>query len=209
MREKIAQIQLTYDVTDAEKAQAEKALVAFDYTSKFLRRASEHLDIMLTPFKDNPNISTEEIIRFRTPLRRFRDKAIENFNQFKAAAFKCVALMQIFSSDTQSSKLIRSFISSVEDIEKRVNKFASLFEDLKSKTFVNDVVTAITDIQKETDQLQEIIEDRIKSHLQTNILGRTWVDGVSKKLNINIEKRKPYLLELQQKSNETNQRGNP
>jgi hypothetical protein len=192
-------VQLTYDLSDDEKAQAEKALLAFDYASKFLRRASEHLNIMLTPFKDNPDISPEEIVKFRTPLRRFRDKAIENFNQFKIAAFKCVSLMQMFSSDTQSSKLTHSFVSSVENIEKQVNKFSALFEDLKSKDFVQSIITSITDIQKETDELQEIIEERIKEHLQTNILGKTWVDGVSQQLQMNIEKKTPLLIELEQK----------
>src|ERR1019366_9363245 len=125
-------VQLTYDVTDAEKAQAEKALIAFDFSSKLLGVAKDHLNIMHTPFKDNNDISTEEVIKFRAALRRFRDKSIENFNEFKKASFKCIALMQLFSSDTQTSKLIKSFISSVEDMEKQVNKFSESFNDLEN-----------------------------------------------------------------------------
>lgn len=187
---------MSYEVTQAEKAQAEKAIIAFNHSLALLHQASDHLNIMLTPFKDHPDISTEEIINFRAALRRFRDKSIENFNNFKIASFKCITLMQLFSSDTQTAKLIKSFISSVEDIETQVNVFAELFDNLESKDFVAQVVKIIEGIKKETDQLEQIIDDRIKSHIQTNILGKTWVDSVSDELQINVEKKVPLLVEL-------------
>lgn len=196
---------MTYDVTDAEKAQAEKALIAFNTALKLLNQASDHLNIMLTPFKDHPDISSDEIMNFRAALRRFRDKSIDNFNAFKIGAFKCITLMQMFSSDTQSAKLIKSFISSVEDIEKQVNKFSELFNNLESKDFVAQVVKIIEGIKKETDQLELLIDDRIKSHVQSNILGKTWVDGVSNELQMSIEKRTPLLIELnKERENELN-----
>ena len=196
MIKKSYSVQMSYDTTDAEKAQAEKAILAFNYTLKLLRTAADHLDIMYTPFKDHPTISSEEIVKFRAALRRFRDKVIENFNNFKIAAFKCITLMQVFSSDTQTAKLIKSFISSVEDIEKHVNKFSETFDNLESQNFVSDITKIIKEIKKEIDQLEDIIDDRIKTHIQTNILGKTWIDSVSDELQMNVEKKTPLLIEL-------------
>jgi hypothetical protein len=188
--------QMSYDITNDEKVQAEKALMAFEYALKVLNLADQHLNIMFIPFKDHGDIKPEEILKFRAALRRFRDKAIENFNNFKIAAFKCINLIQTFSSDTQTAKLIKSFISSVEDMENQVNNFSKLFESLESKDFVQKVVQIIDGIKKEIKQLNQIVEDRIRTHIQTNILGKTWVDSISKDLQVNVEKKTPLLIEL-------------
>lgn len=188
--------QMSYDITNDEKMQAEKALMAFDYALKVLNLADQHLNIMFVPFKDYTDVKPEEILKFRAALRRFRDKAIENFNNFKVAAFKCINLIQPFSSDTQTAKLIKSFISSVEDMENQVNSFSKLFESLESKDFVAKVVQIIDGIKKEIKQLNQIVEERIKNHIQTNILGKTWVDAISKELQINVDKKTPLLIEL-------------
>ena len=78
---------MTYDVSDAEKDQAEKALIAFNHSLKQLKIADDHLNIMATPFKDHPDISPEQVFKFRVPIRKFRDKAIDNFNNFKISSF--------------------------------------------------------------------------------------------------------------------------
>src|SRR6266404_4631484 len=109
MIKKSYSIQMSYSVSDQEKFQAEKALMCFDHSVKSLKMASDHLNIMKTPFKDNQEISPDELMKARSALRRFRDKAVENFNDFKNIAFKCVQLMQPFTSDTQIVKLIKSF----------------------------------------------------------------------------------------------------
>src|SRR5690348_5912128 len=70
---------MSYDVTDTEKMQAERALVFFNHTVKLLDQASDYMDIMKTPFKDNPDMNPDEVIKARAAIRRFRDKAIDNF----------------------------------------------------------------------------------------------------------------------------------
>lgn len=187
---------MSYAVTDAEKAQAEKAVLAFVYTQKLLKMASDHLQIMLTPFKDHPDIDEKQVNKFRAALRRFRDKAIENFNEFKIAAFKCISLVQMFSTDTQTVKIMKSFIASIEDIEKQVNDFSELFSDLGSKTFVKDSVSAMEAIQKECEELNDIIDERVKSHFQTNIIGKSWVDSISNDLQMKLEKETPLMVDL-------------
>ena len=189
-------VQMTYDVSDSEKMQAERALLCFNHALKMLDMASNHLDIMKTPFKDNPEMSPDEVQKARAAIRRFRDKSIENFNEFKVAAFKCVNVMQIFSSDTQTLKLMKSFISSIDDLEVKVNDFADVFNDLESKEFAKTVVTSIESIQKQCEEIDEIIDERIKSHIQSNILAKSWVDTVSDDLQMRVQKRTPLILDL-------------
>lgn len=187
---------LTYEISDAEKIQAGRALICFNYALKLLAMASEHLNIMKTPFKDNPEISTSEVMNARAAVRRFRDKSVENFNEFKIAAFKCVQVMQHFSSDTQTVKVMKSFISSVEELENSVNDFVDLFGDLESKTFAKDVVDSSEIIQKQCEDIEDIVDDRIKSHIQSNILAKNWINNVSDDLQLKIEKQTPLILDL-------------
>lgn len=189
-------LQMSYDVSDSEKLQAERALLFFNHSVKLLDLASEHLNIMKTPFKDNPEMNSDEIMKARAAMRRFRDKAVENFNEFKISAFKCVNIMQAFASDTQTVKLMKSFISSIDELEICVNDFADLFSDLQDKEFVKNIVASIELIQKQCEDLDQIIDERLKSHIQSNILAKSWVDSVSNDVQMKIEKKTPLILDL-------------
>lgn len=202
MIKKSYSIQMSYDVSDTEKLQAEKALNYFRAADKKLMQASDHLNIMKTPFKDNPDINPEDIMKARAVVRRFRDKAIENFDKFKEISFKCVSLMQTFATDTQTVKLMKSFISSIDELEVKVNALVDLFNDLQSKEFSKNVVTYIEDVQKQCDEVSEIIEERVKPHIQTNILATSWVDAISNDLQMKIEKKTPLIVDLFNKRQE-------
>lgn len=193
---------MEYDISDSEKQEAEKALYCFNMALRFLNIAVDHLDIIAVPFKDHPDVPPDQIIKFRAALRRFRDKSIENFNNFKKAAFQCIMHIQSFANDTQTAKLIKSFISAVETLEKQVNLFSGLFNNLKSKDFVAQVSQTTDAIKKEVDQLQDLIDDRIKSHIQTDILGKSWVNNTGNELELEIERKTPLLLELDKKRQE-------
>lgn len=196
MQKKAYIVQMTYDVSDAEKSQAEKAIIAFNHSLKKLKIAEDHLNIMATPFKDHPDISPEQVFKFRVPIRKFRDKAIDNFNNFKIASFRCIVLMQKFSTDTQTAKLMRAFISGIDDLEGKVNDFAEEFSDLKSKDFPKKVVELIDGIKEKCEEIEEIVNDRLKAHIRENILSKTWVDDVSNELEHKLEKSKPLIMEL-------------
>lgn len=187
---------MTYDVSDVEKKDANRGLIAFKHSVNLADKASNHLNIIKTPFKDHPEMTSDEVMKVRAALRRFRDKAIENFNEFKEASFQCVKIMNKFSSDTQTVKLMKSFISSVEGLENKVNDFADLFEDLQSKDFPKDIVVNAEDIQKDCEEFKEIVTERIVPHIQENILAKTWVDSTGDNLNSKIENDVPILLEL-------------
>lgn len=202
MYKKSYSVQMSYDVSDSEKQRAEKALMYFKAAERALMQASDHLNIMKTPFKDNPEMKPEDVMKARAVIRRFRDKAIDNFDAFKKIAFECVNLMQTFESDTQTLKLMRSFISSIDDLEVSVNDFSDLFNDLHSKDFAKDIVSGIEGIQKQCDEIDEIIDERIKSHIQTNILATSWVDSISNDLQMKIEKKTPLIVDLYNKRQE-------
>jgi hypothetical protein len=195
-KKKSYSIQMSYEVSDAEKAHAEQALLCFESALKVLRQASDHLDIMKTPFKDNQDINPEEVMKARAAIRRFRDKAIDNFNHFKEVAFRCVNTMQTFASDTQSVKLMKSMITSIDELEVKVNDFSEVFDDLQSKDFSKNVVTAIQNVQDQCDDIEEIIDERIKPHIQNNIIATSWVDSVSQDLQMKIEKQTPLVMDL-------------
>lgn len=196
MIKKAYAVQMTYDVSDDEKQQAERALLFFAHANKLLKMAADHLDVMKTPFKDNPEMDPKEVVKARSAIRRFRDKSIENFNEFKKSAFQCVNVMQPFASDTQTLKLMKSFVSSIDEVETKVNLFSDLFNDLESKSFSQDIVKSIEGIQTQCEELDEIIDERIKNHIQSNILATSWVDNVSNDLQMQIEEKTPLIMDL-------------
>lgn len=196
MRKKAYSVSMTYEVSDAEKMDAEKAMMCFTHAIKLLNLAHDHLNIMKTPFKDHPDTPPQDIINARAAIRRFRDKSVENFNDFKMSAFKCVHIMQTFSSDTQTVKLMKSFISAINTLEIKVNQFVDLFADLESKDFTKNIVEEITKIQDQCDDIIDIVDERIKNHIQTNILASSWVDSVSNDLQMKIEEKNPLVIDL-------------
>jgi len=200
-KRKIYAVDLTYEVPNAEKDKATKIVMHLDHLLKMLKACEEHLNLIYTPFKDNQSISTEQIFSARAALRRYRDKAVSNFNDFKRQAFKCFVLMQPFSFDSQMVKLSKSFVLAISDIEKQVNRFADVFSNLESKDFGSTIVKSIDNIKKELAQINQIIEDRMKDHIQNNILARSWVDTVSDELQEKVEKRIPLSVKLVEQRN--------
>lgn len=196
MSKKIIATQLAYDVTGEEKSIAEKAIMAFNRSKKSLVIANDYLNIIYNPFSKTQQIDSDQIYKYRAALRRFRDSVVDNFNNFKISSFKCVELMNTFSSDTQTIKLMKSFANTIDELETRVNYFIELFSDLKSKTFVNDILKNIEEIRKKCEEIKTLIEDRIKIHIKDNILSKNWVDSVGDKLQINIQKQTPIMVDL-------------
>jgi hypothetical protein len=196
MIKKSYSVNLTSEVSNEEKQQADQALICFDHASKQLEEASNYLNIMKTPFKENQDMQSDDLMKARVAIRRFRDQAIDNFNKFKYVGFQCVNAMHVFSADTQTIKLIKSFISAVDDLQVKVNKFSELFDDLQNKEFATKVIDYIDKIQKQCTAINEIIDERIKTHIKTNILSKNWVNSVSDELQLKIEEKTPLMLDL-------------
>jgi hypothetical protein len=194
-------LQMTYEVPSEEKDRAAKIIVYLDHLLKILKFCDDHLSLIYTPFKDNQDISPEQVFKARAALRRYRDKLVDNFNVFKRQAFKCFVLLQPFSMDTQIVKLMKSFVLSIDDVEKQVNRFVDLFSNLESKEFAQAVVKGAEGIKNELAQLEQIIEDRMKKHIQNNILAINWVDSVSDELQKKVEDRIPLSIKLVEERN--------
>lgn len=198
-------LQLSYSVSDEEREKAEKCIAYYNFLIKTLKQALDHLDLIYLPFKDSNAIEPASAWKARAALWRYRDANIELFNKVKKIAFKCFSLMHEFSSDPQVVKLNKSFVLSIGDIEKQVNRFADLFSDLKSKEFGASIIKSIENIKKEVAQLIQIVEDRIMTHLESNILARNWTESVSKELQHKIEERIPNSIRLVQERTENKQ----
>jgi len=194
---KFANVNMSYDVTDEEKTKAKKALTYFNFALKKLKSCNKFLDLLKTPFKDqNGANDNEAIMKARASFRKYRDKALENFNMFKKAAFNCVNSMQLFGSDTQTIKLMKSFISSVDNLEIKISDFKELFDNLQDKDFSKNIVDIIEKIQEKSEEISSIISERVIPHIKTNILASTWVDSIGDELKVKIDKKVPLLLEL-------------
>lgn len=193
---KLSNVPMTAEISPEEKQQASDAIKAFNESADALQNASNYLNNIKNPFKDNSSPSAEEVYNNRVALYRFRDSMISSFNLFKRKAFDCIVYMQTFSSDTQSIKLIKSFISAIEELQGSVNEFAKMFSDLKATDFTTKSVEKVEEIQNKCKDLIKLIKERVINHIQTDILATTWVDNVGKELQVNLQKKKPLLVEL-------------
>jgi hypothetical protein len=189
-------IQMSYEVTSEEKTFAEKALLVFNATNSLLDAASDYLNVIYNPFSKNSGIDADQVWKYRSALRKYRDNIIKKFNEFKVASFKCVRVMNKFASDTQTIKLMKSFTNSIEELESKVNVFVDLFDDLKNQNFTANVVKEIDTIRKKCEEISSLIDERIKTHIKNNILSKSWVDNISDELQMKIEKRTPLMVQL-------------
>lgn len=172
-------LDMSYDVSDLEKQKADKAVLLFDQVIKDMYKACEFLDLMKQPFEKDSNITTDEVLNIRAEIREYRDNILEKFNIFKGTALQCLNIMEIFSNDTEISKLMKSFIVSIEEIEEAVNELMNVFADLNDPEFVKNVIKWIGNIQLLCDSLEDVIYNRIVRHIKSNILATTWADSIS------------------------------
>lgn len=215
----IAGTDFTEEVSQAEYSKANMLLTHLDYARKALDDACKYLDTIAVPFKNSKDsgaaITSDQILKDRAHLRKFRDKTIDKFNQFKVYAGYAYSIFQYFSSDSQILGLSKSLFNSIDTLEKKVNNFIALFDNLDSSDFVDNIIKAIGDdllestskdsIKKDCQTIKTLIEDRIQQHIAKHILGNSWFDSVSGKLNITPQKRVPkitkYYEELRSNKN--------
>jgi hypothetical protein len=185
---------MNYDISDVEKMQAEKAITAFSKLIKVIDVFADHLQKMFIPFKENQDITPEQIWKFRRTFRDYRDRAEENLDNMKEAAFHCAQIMMTFMSDTQVEKLMKSFNMSIDDVSKQFRIFKDYFNNLQADDFKDNAVKTLDTMSKEIDQLKEIVDERIQSYLETDILAKSWVDEAGG--DNHIEEKVPYDSKL-------------
>ncbi len=188
-------VSMNYELTEAEKMYAEKSLLLFNQCSKQLNEASESLNKMGTPFEDNPEMTGDEVEKKRFFLRKFRDDTNHKFNKFKLTASQSVATISHFDSDPTTVKMLKSFNLSINELNEMLSTFTSAFDDLKKDTFAKEMVQEIKDIQDKSKEIKTLIDDRIKNHIEKNMLNKSWNSG-PEYIQHQVEKKTPLVLKL-------------
>lgn len=195
MRKNSYNVQLTYDISDAEEQYAEDAIEAFNYMLVSLDRFSKHLDKMLVPFKDAADVPPQQVWTAHSTFESYCDEAKNNLNRIQRHAFNCVQIMKHFTSDTQVDKLMKSLNLSIDDVTKQFERFKRLFNKIQDPAFIKNAVSAIAAIQKEVAQLKQIIEERIQKYIEIDILDKSWVDQIDDQ-DLELEEKVPFEREL-------------
>ena len=189
-------VQMSFRVPDAEKRIAEKAAESFQELIGLVRLANRHLNIFYIPFKQHQDYDTQEVLRYRMVLRRYRNQVKENFDKTMRQAHRCVVLMGEFSNDTQTVELMSVFVSEIDDLKKQVNRFLGLFSNIGSADFINAVLVSIESIKKQTSELKQTINDRILSHIDTNILAKSWTSAITDEYQNKVYEKLPLMVQL-------------
>ena len=189
-------VEMSFGVPDSEKKMAKQAVMCFKRVTAQLDALDRHINYIYHPFSSHNQVSTESIIDNRGALIRYKKKVRENFNKVARASLICIAKMNQFTTDAQSVEIMKSFVNAVGDIEDQIDAFESVFEDLKSKQFKDNVIKVCQGIKKQSAQLTKMIYDRILNHINTNILASNWQDNLSEELKRRIDEKEPYIKRL-------------
>lgn len=197
MYRKAYSIQMRFDIPESEKRIAEKAEEYFNQILLSVRDAKEYLDIIYVPFQKHQNIDMEMITEYRKTFRDYRDQVKLKFINIIKKAYKCVALMNNFSTDTATEELMDSFIGAIRELDKYVDTFVSIFSNLNSSEFRNYLISTIDSLKKQMNQVEQLIRDRILEHIDSNILVKNWAKDVSNHFDDEpIEERVPLVVQL-------------
>lgn len=174
MIKKHSYIQMSFEITDAEKYDADVALQLFKQAYDKLKVIGSKINQILTPFKEDPNIPPEQIMSQRYFLRKYRDQLSDEFHSFQEIGKKCLNKMKRFSFDSNTGKLIKSFSADVSVLENLIQDFNDLFSDLQNKDFAPSVISICDNLKSKISDLEDLIDDRIKKHIKENILSQSW-----------------------------------
>jgi len=198
---------MSFDVPDAERRIAEKAEEQFEELSGRLKLAVEHLDYLYLPFKNHNATDSDQLVEHARLFRRYRLRVRTNFERIRKKAKYCLALMSEFQTDTSTEEMMKSFVGNIELVERQVNTFLSLFSNLSSPEFRNNVISTIDAIRKTVSQLRQMINDRILDHIDTNILAKNWMSEFTGEAEGKVQEKTPLLIELFKERQKAIQKG--
>jgi len=191
-------INMSIDIPTSEKKIAQRVVRKFQFLIKKIDSFDKHLDILYNPFKSHENVSEKSIVDHRAALRRYRDKINDNFNEIKIFIVGCISDFNYFSSDPNIAELIASFNDNISNIQNVLENLASGLDNWQDKDYRNNIMKSIETVKKETEQLEKLINDRIITHINTNILTKNWTDNLDDKLKSSIKSKEPYIKQLQE-----------
>jgi hypothetical protein len=190
-------VQMSFNVPDSERRVAEKAKEYFKYLTSLLKLSGEYLKLVAEPFKKYSPLDPDELVENRILLRKIERAVSRKFRKISRASRQCISLMHTFSMDTRTEEMMNSFNDAQEEVQKQVQTFLSIFSDLNSPEFGNNLISSVEAIRKQVNQLRQLINDRIIEHIDGNILAHNWYDTVSKKNQDQATQEKvPLMVEL-------------
>lgn len=198
MYRKAYSIQMHFGVPESEKRVAEKAEEYFDQLLANMEDAKDYLDLIYVPFQKHQNIDMEMIVEYRKTFREYRDQVQLKFRNIAKKGYKCVALMNAFSTDTATEEIMDSFIGTIRELDKYVDTFVSIFSNLNSSEFRDHLISTIDSLKKQMNQIEQLIKDRILDHIDSNILAKNWAKDISDRFEGSqpIEERVPLVVQL-------------
>lgn len=201
-------VEKSFDISDGDKQIAEEASLRFEYAIKSLNEATEHLDNIYRPFAKHDRVSTRSIIKGRGVLNRFRQASKDKFEKFKTRVVLAIQKLNYFSNgDADIQELITAFEQGAETVEEKVEAFYEALVDLESENFKDQVIKTIDEIKVEADELDELVNERIIDHIDTNLIGKSWMSETSDRLNIEFAEHLPLVTELFEERKEMLQGG--
>ena len=198
---------MSFDVPDAERRIAEKAEEQFEELSARLKLAVEHLDYLYIPFKNHNATDSDQLVEHQRVFSRYKARVKFNFERIRKKAKYCLALMSEFQTDTATEEMMKSFVGNIELVERQVNTFLSLFSNLNSPDFRQNVLSTIDAIRKTVSQLRQMINDRILDHIDTNILAKNWMSEFTGDAEHKVQEKTPLLIELFKERQKAMQKG--
>jgi hypothetical protein len=196
LNKKAYSIQMNVAVPDSEKRIAEKAEEQFENLLARLQDAADYLNLIYIPFQKHDNLDMEMIEKYRDTFRDYRDQVNKKLNTIIRRAYNCVVLMNEFSIDTSTEELMDSFLVAIRELEKYIDTFVSIFSNLNSQDFRQNLISTIDSIRKQFNQIKQLISDRILDHIDSNILAKNWASDVFKGDEQPIKEKVPLVIQL-------------
>lgn len=196
LHKKAYSVQMNFKVPESEKKIAEKAEEYFEQLLAQMEEASRYLDIIYGPFKKHQNVNMDMIVEYRRTFRQYRDQVKHKFTLIVKRAYRAVALMNEFSTDTSTEELMDAFMASIRELEKYIDTFVSIFSNFNNPEFGKNILATIDSLKRQMNQIRQFLTDRVLDHIDSNILAKDWAKDVSDRFEEPIEDKVPLVVQL-------------
>ena len=194
---KIAEtVEMSIAIPDSEKGTAGALVSILEKLSVKYDGFNTLLDKIYNPFSGDKEVSKESVENNKKPFMDYKKEIDETLREIEQVAMLCVEKLIVFSSDTDINELLTSFKSGIDQIKDNVRILGDALVSWDSDDFKDMVVKSIENLKKDINNSRELINDRIISHINENILGKSWVDEIGKEMNLDIKDKEPMIKEL-------------
>jgi hypothetical protein len=190
-------VNLSFKISDEEKKSAKRCIDLFDKAVHHLNELNDYLDKIYNPFKNHNKVSAKSVHRYRGAIKRYSDSIDDKTSYIKKVILLAVGELDMFSSDMKIQDILNALSDDMSDTDEQI---FSLRETLESWDLAVDkepgpdnndnidyrqtVISAVELAKKEIAESINLIEDRIITHINDNILSNNWVQNVSNELEV-------------------------